>query len=98
MMLEAAKYIWISGERASDQRPESYERASDRNRAPRRAVRASTHPNRCTVHPANTAGRATNAVGVATMPTPLLGPHVGETPRERRRGHAVGHRAYNTIF
>ena len=46
MMLEAAKYIWISGERASD-----------RNRAPRRAVRASTHPNRCAVHPANTAGR-----------------------------------------
>ena len=83
MMLEAAKYIWISSERASD-----------RNRAPRRAVRASTHPNRCTVHPANTAGRATNAVGVATMPTPLLGPPVGETPRERRREHAVGHRAW----
>ena len=31
---------------------------------------------------------------LATMPTPLLGPHVGETPRERRREHAVGHRAW----
>ena len=63
---------------------------SDQNRTLRRAVRARTHPNRCTahLHVANTAGRATMAVGVATVPTPLLGPHVDETPREHRSGHA----------